>query len=63
MPNALTGEFDVVAQFAIPAANRLLAAMHRTTPQYRQPTPEPFPHQFAEDRPTLRIPLRIAATG
>jgi cytochrome c biogenesis protein CcmG, thiol:disulfide interchange protein DsbE len=29
MPNNLTGEFDVVAEFAIPAANRLLAAMHR----------------------------------
>src|SRR5262245_61666691 len=30
MPNALTGDFDVVAEFAIPAANRVLAAMHRS---------------------------------
>ena len=30
MSNTLTGDFDVVAQFAIPAANRVLAAMHRT---------------------------------
>ena len=29
MANDLTGDFDVVAQFAIPAANRVLAAMHR----------------------------------
>jgi len=29
MPNVLTGDFDVVAEFAIPAINRLLAAMHR----------------------------------
>lgn len=29
MANELTGDFDVVAQFAVPAANRLLAAMHR----------------------------------
>src|SRR5262245_27458568 len=30
MPNALTGDFDVVAEFAIAAANRVLAAMHRS---------------------------------
>lgn len=30
MPNDLTGDFDVVAEFAIPAVNRVLAAMHRT---------------------------------
>lgn len=30
MPNELTGDFDVVAEFAIPAANRVLAAMHRS---------------------------------
>ena len=28
MANPLTGDFDVVAQFAVPAANRVLAAMH-----------------------------------
>ena len=28
MANALTGEFDVVAQFSVPAVARLLAAMH-----------------------------------
>ena len=26
----LTGDFDVIAQFAVPAVNRILAAMHRT---------------------------------
>lgn len=29
MANDLTGDFDVVAEFTIPAANRVLAAMHR----------------------------------
>jgi len=29
MANELTGEFDVVAEFSIPAADRVLAAMHR----------------------------------
>src|SRR6266545_1238810 len=29
MANDLTGDFDVVAEFAIPAANRIIAAMHR----------------------------------
>ena len=29
MANDLTGDFDVVAEFRIPAANRVLAAMHR----------------------------------
>ncbi len=29
MANVLTGDFDVVAEFAIPAANRVIAAMHR----------------------------------
>ena len=38
MPNSLTGDFDVVAQFAVSAVNRLLAAMHRT---------ERFPHSIA----------------
>src|SRR5262245_53244007 len=30
MANDLTGEFDLVAEFAIPAANRVLASMHRS---------------------------------
>jgi peroxiredoxin len=38
MANDLTGEFDVVAQFAIPGANRVLAAMHRS---------ERLPHSVA----------------
>ena len=29
MPNDLTGDFDVVAEFSVPAANRVLASMHR----------------------------------
>jgi len=29
MANDLTGDFDVVAEFSLPAANRVLAAMHR----------------------------------
>jgi len=38
MSNSLTGDFDIVAEFAVAAANRLLAAMHRT---------ERFPHSIA----------------
>ena len=38
MANDLTGDFDVVAELAIPAANRVLAAMHST---------ERFPHSVA----------------
>ncbi len=38
MANDLTGNFDVVAEFAIAAANRVLAAMHRS---------ERFPHSLA----------------
>ena len=34
----LTGDFDVIAQFAVPAVNRILAAMHRV---------ERFPHSIA----------------
>ncbi|HYN81692.1 MAG TPA: redoxin domain-containing protein [Gemmatimonadaceae bacterium] len=37
MPNPLTGDFDIVAQFSIPVVNRLLAAMHRI---------ERFPHSL-----------------
>jgi hypothetical protein len=34
----LTGDFDVIAQFAVPAVNRVLAAMHRV---------ERFPHSMS----------------
>src|SRR5215471_11853803 len=29
MANSLTGDFDVVAEFSLPAVNRILAAMHQ----------------------------------
>ncbi len=58
MANALTGDFDVVIQFATPAANRLLAAMHRT---------ERFPHAIAarvDDTPRpRRDDLHISTLG
>ena len=38
MANDLTGDFDVVAQFPTPTANRILAAMHRA---------ERFPHSLS----------------
>src|SRR5712692_423769 len=38
MANDLTGDFDVVAEFAIPAVDRVFAAMHRA---------ERFPHSLA----------------
>ena len=41
MANELTGDFDVVAEFSIAAANRVLAAMHAT---------ERLPHSM-----TLRV--------
>jgi len=46
----LTGDFDLVAEFAIPAANRVLAAMHRS---------ERFPHSASvqvDDNPPLGGP-------
>ena len=49
MANPLTGDFDVVAQFAIPAVNRVLAAMHRI---------ERFPHSLSmrvKDIPGPRV--------
>jgi hypothetical protein len=53
MANPLTGEFDVVAEFAIPAANRMLAAMHRI---------ERFPHSWSlrvdDDPPPGSIVVR-----
>src|SRR5262245_17311317 len=50
MANPLTGEFDVVAEFATPAVNRVLAAMHRA---------ERFPHSMSlrvDDTPPHRRP-------
>ncbi|HMF40048.1 MAG TPA: TlpA disulfide reductase family protein [Polyangia bacterium] len=50
MANALTGEFDVVAEFATLAANRVLAAMHRA---------ERFPHSMSlrvDDNPVPQRP-------
>jgi hypothetical protein len=38
MANDLTGDFDIIAEFALPAVNRVLAAMHRV---------ERFPHTIA----------------
>jgi hypothetical protein len=50
MANDLTGDFDVVAEFAVPAINRLLAAMHRN---------ERFPHALSlsvDDTPPVGPP-------
>jgi hypothetical protein len=49
----ITGEFDVVAEFSIPAVDRVLAAMHRV---------ERFPHSVSvrvDDivRPGLQVPI------
>jgi peroxiredoxin len=59
MANALTGDFDVVAEFAVAAANRVLAAMHRL---------ERFPHSLAirvddtvRPRPDLVGPSIVAS--
>ena len=38
MANELTGDFDVVFQFAVSAVNRILAAMHQL---------ERFPHSIS----------------
>jgi peroxiredoxin len=57
MPNNLTGEFDVVAEFAIPTANRLLAAMHRC---------ERFPHSMSirvDDNPPPGSKVKPAIMG
>lgn len=58
MANGLTGEFDVVAQFALPAANRVIAAMHRA---------ERFIHSMSvrvdDTRPPGRHPLFPAIVG
>ncbi|MBA3342244.1 MAG: TlpA family protein disulfide reductase [Gemmatimonadaceae bacterium] len=53
MANELTGDFDVVAQFAIPAANRVLAAMHRS---------ERFAHSIAIRVDDIRPPFPDVAT-
>ena len=55
MANNLTGDFDVIAQFAIPAINRILATMHRA---------QRFPHSLAvrvDD--TLQKPDRSVVIG
>src|ERR1700675_852136 len=48
MSNDLTGDYDVVAEFSVPAANRVLAAMHRGNR---------FPHSlsvYVDDSPKSR---------
>lgn len=59
MANALTGDFDVVAEFAVAAANRVLAAMHRL---------ERFPHSMSirvddtvRPRPDIISPAIVGA--
>jgi len=59
MANALTGDFDVVAEFAVAAANRVLAAMHRL---------ERFPHSLSirvddtvRPRPDINTPAIVGA--
>lgn len=59
MANDLTGDFDVVAQFAVPAADRVLAAMHWV---------ERFPHSAAirvddvePEQPGVFQPAAVAA--
>ncbi len=58
MANELTGDFDVVAEFSIPAANRVLAAMHRS---------ERFPHSCAirvdDNPPPGSRPVRPTIVG
>jgi peroxiredoxin len=49
MANELTGDFDVVALFGLPAVNRVLAAMHRN---------QRFPHSISvrvDDRPAREL--------
>jgi hypothetical protein len=56
MANDLTGEFDVVAEFAIPAANRVLAAMHssgRFLHSISARVDDNPPPGFMGDRPTM----------
>src|ERR1700722_20162678 len=45
----ITGEFDVVAEFSVPAVDRVLAAMHRV---------ERFPHSM-----TVRVDDKPSAPG
>ena len=57
MANQLTGDFDVVAQFSLPAVNRLLAAMHGI---------KRFPHSLSlrvDDVPRSSDPGRIGLRG
>jgi hypothetical protein len=56
MANDLTGDFDVVAEFTIPAANRILAAMHRGSR---------LPHSWSlrvDNSTHIHIPLGTTAT-
>jgi peroxiredoxin len=49
MANELTGDFDAVAEFSLPAVNRVLAAMHRN---------QRFPHSLSpavDDRPSIEL--------
>jgi peroxiredoxin len=54
MPNALTGDFDIVVEMAVPRINRILAAQHQAGV---------FPHAFEaliEDYdPTASIPIDV----
>jgi len=53
----LTGDFDIIAQFAVPAVNRVLAAMHAV---------ERFPHSMSlrvDDTPKHGDDLKISAIG
>src|SRR5262245_30972834 len=57
MANALTGDFDVVAEFGVLAVDRLLAAMHQT---------ERFLHSFSvrvDDNPHPTRPGTPAVIG
>jgi peroxiredoxin len=58
MANILTGDFDVVAEFALPAINRVLAAMHQC---------ERFPHSVSlrvDDNPPpgRRLPTPVVTS-
>jgi hypothetical protein len=57
MANNLTGDFDVVAEFTVDAANRVLAAMHRC---------ERFPHSMSvrvDDNPPPGSKVKPVVVG
>src|SRR5262249_20745086 len=59
MPSDLTGDFDIVVEFTLPAANRILAAMHSANR---------FPHSSTlrindNHRPNFNQRLKDAATA